>query len=294
MRSHFSPFLLPALAGLALVANQMHANDIPPQVVTPTAGQLTGTIPFDLYQGYFMVAHGSVGPLKNLNFFLDTGTSPTILDSRVAKRLDLNTEQPTIIAVLGGRAQGNEVDVPSLELGPLKRSDLEAVATDLSSFERFVPVRIDAIVGLEVLGQRPFVIDYPARVIRLGPAPPFPVSVPLRLDHGMAIFDVDIDHTQAHLLLDTGAESIILFTKSPTREKAANNSKSQGIGNFENKQVWLRRLRLGTEEFRQRRALMTRNPKPSQLNYDGLMSPAALGISRVSIDLKGGVLAFTR
>src|SRR5579863_5768816 len=184
MRSHSSPFLLPVLAGLALFANQLHASEVPQQAATPMDKDLTGTLPFDLYQGYFMVAHGSVGSLKNLNFFLDTGTTPTILDSRVARRLELHTEQSTTIAVLGGRAQGEGVDVPFLELGPLKRSDLRAVTTDLSSFERFVPVRIDAIVGLEVLGQTPFVIDYSARVIRFGPAPPFPVSVPLRLDHG--------------------------------------------------------------------------------------------------------------
>ena len=294
MRSHSSPFMLLLLTGFAVLANQLGASDVPRQAANPIASDLTGTVPFDLYRGYFMVVHGSVGSLKNLNFFLDTGTTPTILDSRVAKRLDLHVEKAIVVSGLGGRMQGEEVDVPSLELGPLERSDLEVVATDLSSIKKFVPVRIDAIVGLEVLGQRPFVIDYSAHVIRFGPAPPLPISVPLRLDHGMAVFEVDIDHAPAHLLLDTGAESIVLFTRGTAQKKEENNSQSEGIGTFENKQVWLHRLRLGSEEFRQRPALITRNPKPSQLDYDGLMSPAALGISRVSVDLEGGVLAFSR
>jgi hypothetical protein len=179
----------------------------------------------------------------------------------------------------------------------LKRPNLHVVTTDLSFFQKSFPIRIDAIVGLDVLGQSPFVIDYSARVIRFGPAPALPVSVPFRLYEGMAIFDVEIDRTPVHLLLDTGAGSIILFTKGTPHRPGAKDAAvrtPQQIGDFESKQVWLRTLRLGPEMFRRKPALMTLNPKPSRLDYGGLISPAALGISRVSVDLKGGVLAFSR
>jgi hypothetical protein len=179
----------------------------------------------------------------------------------------------------------------------LKRSNLHVVTTDLSFFQKLFPVRIDAIVGMDILGQSPFVIDYSARVIRFGPVTALPVSVPFRLYEGMPVFDVDIDHTPVHLLFDTGAGSIILFSKVPPQNPGEKDSAilaPQRIGDFESKQVWLRTLRLGPEEFRQKPALMTRNPKPSQFDYDGLISPAALGISRVSVDLRAGVLAFSR
>ena len=289
--------LLSILATLILLADRMPASDIPDRESAPAFSDATGTIRFDLYQGYFMVAHGSIGPLKNLNFFLDTGTAPSVLDSRIARKLDLKGEESTSIAVLGGRTQGGQANLPSIELGPLKRSNLHVVTTDLSFFQNSFPVRIDAIVGMDVLGQSPFVIDYSARVIRVGPVPALAVSVPFRLYEGMPIFDVEIDHAPVHLLFDTGAGSIILFTKDtqigPSAKDPAIRSPQQ-IGDFESKQVWLRSLRLGPEVFRQKLALMTRNPKPSQFDYDGLISPVALGISQVSVDLKGGVLAFSR
>ncbi|MGO9938016.1 MAG: aspartyl protease family protein [Terracidiphilus sp.] len=289
--------LLNVLVAVGFLGNQAHASDIPERDSLPPVSETAGTIRFDLYQGYFMVVHGSIGPLKNLNFFLDTGTTPSVLDSRIARKIDLSTEKSTSIAVLGGRTQGEEATLSLIELGPLKRSNLQVVTTDLSFFQKFVPVRIDAIVGMDVLGQRPFVIDYSARVIRFGPGPALPFSVPFRLYEGMAVFDVEIDHTPAHLLFDTGAGSIILFTRGTAQRsgvKDPNILSPQRIGDFDSKQVRLRTLRLGPEEFRQKLALTTRNPKPSQLDYDGLIGPAALGISRVSVDLQGGVLAFSR
>ncbi|HLY43426.1 MAG TPA: retropepsin-like aspartic protease [Terracidiphilus sp.] len=295
MRNRPSPFLFVFLA-LLFWAPLAHAGKFPHQVAPPGTSRIAGTVPFDLYQGNFIVARGSIGPLKNLNFFVDTGTTPAVLDARIARKLDLPNEEPASILVLGGKTQGKFVSLPTVELGPVKRSNLPVVTTDLSFFEKFLPVRIDAIVGIDVLGQEPFVIDYSARVIRFGSTPVLPVSVPLRLDHGMAVFEVDIDHTPEHLLLDTGAGSIILFDKTALQDPNAQNINlsTQKVGDFESKHVWLRTLKLGPEEFRRKPALMTRNPKPSQLDYDGLISPAALGISQVAVDLQRGLLAFSR
>ena len=293
----FNPHhLLMILAALAFTG-QMHASRIRHRDSTPSISNPAESVRFDLYQGYFMVAHGSVGPLKNLNFFVDTGASLAVVDSRIARKLHLKGEGSVSFVVVGGSSQGQEVSLPSLELGPVLRSNLPAISADLSSFQRTFSVRIDAIVGLDVLGETPFVIDYSARVIRFGPAPPLAVSVPLRLDRGFAIFDAEIDQTPMHLVLDTGAAFLVLFNRAtPQSSKADGDTlpKTEKIGDLKIKQVRLRTFRLGTEEFRKKPALMARNPKPSEIDFDGLMSPPALGISRISVDLQGGVLAFSR
>ena len=285
------------VAAAVSVAVPASAREIPRQQTRAVTMEAAGSVRFDLYRGYFTVVHGSAGPLKNLNFFIDTGTSPTIVDSQVAKKLHLHGDESTRIAILGGMAPGEMTNVPSLKIGPVQRMNLKVVVTDLSFFRKAIPVRIDAIVGLDVLGQRPFVIDYSARAIRFGESPALAVSLPLRLDQGLAVFDAVIGDRPVHLLLDTGASSLVLFTKNVpqgTGSKADAVLEEEEIGNFQSKQVRLRRLRLGSAEFRKKPALVTVNPKPSQFDFDGLISPVALGLSRVAVNVAEGTLAFSR
>jgi len=291
----FSCLLLSVLVGLLLSDSRMHASDIPEQELVPATGENSGGLRFDLYQGYFMVAHGSAGPLKNLNLFLDTGTNRTVLDERIVKKLGVPREESTDIAVIGGRVKGAEIKLPSLELGTLKVSNLQIVTTDLSFFQKFFPVHIDAIVGIDVLGIQPFMIDYAAHVIRFGQhASAFSVSVPLRLYHGMGVFDAEVDHTRAQLVFDTGAGSIILFDRPGPGAIDPAIEVPQAIGDFGRKQVWLRALKLGPAEYRWKQAFIASNPNTSHLDYDGVMSPPALGITRVFVDLQGGRFAFSR
>jgi predicted aspartyl protease len=287
--------LMSVFAGLA-ATGQTHAGRVRQPESVPTAGGTAETVRFDLYQGYCIVVHGSAGALKNLNFVLDTGTIRSTFDSQIAKKLNLRDEAPAGYVVIGGREPAEDAVLSSLEFGPVQRSNLEVISADLSSFQKFLPVRIDAILGLDVLGPRPFVIDYSARIIRFGLTPALPVSVPLRLDGGLAVFDAEIDHRPVHLLFDTGASALVLFSTDAHQGSGANTvgRRMDSIGNFKSKPVRLRSLIVGPEEFHQEPALVARNPKQSQIDFDGLMSPVALGISRVSVDLEAGVLAFSR
>lgn len=254
-------------------------------------------LPFKLYCGYLIVAHGSAGPLKSLNFLFDTGTSVPIVDSRIAQKLHLAGESPASVVILGGRARGADAILPSLWFGPVRRSNLSVVITDLSFFRKILPVHIDAIVGLNVVAQKAFVIDYAAQVIYFGPPPSLQVSIPLRFDRGLVTFDAEVDHAHVHLAFDTGVASLVLFDPAPSPASPAKVDAVQypeDIGKFPSKATRLRTVTLGNEEFRQKWAILVSNPKPSQIDFDGLMSPPALGLSRVSVDLKGGVLAFSR
>ncbi len=291
------PYFLISVFALLTMTGQAHARGNHQSQLAPAMSDPAATVRFDLYQGYCMVAHGSAGPLKKLNFLLDTGTIHSTFDSRIARKLNLHDEEPAGVVVVGGRVEGEEASLPSLEIGPLQRSNLDIITANLSFLDAAIPVHIDAIIGLDVLGQAPFTIDYPARIIRFGVVPALAVSIPLRMDGGLAVFGAQIDHTPVRLLLDTGASSLILFARLTPKSpgvKADVVLRQEAIGTFESKQVLLSSLTLGPEEFRKEPALVTRNPKPSQIDFDGLMSPVALGILRVSVDLDRGVMAFGR
>ncbi|HEV2273717.1 MAG TPA: aspartyl protease family protein, partial [Acidobacteriaceae bacterium] len=204
-------FLLSALAGLVVTAASpakgSESGPLPPAGVSRSH---PAVVRVDLYRGYLIVARGSIGPLKGLHFLLDTGATPTVLDPRLAQKLHLE-QQPAGIAVLGGRVQGARSMAPSLEFGPIRAANVPVLIEDLSFLEKALPVHIDAMIGLDVLGHGSFVIDYASRAIGFGPAPPLPVSIPLRVKDGLAIVDAEVNHAPVRLLVDTGASSLILF-----------------------------------------------------------------------------------
>jgi predicted aspartyl protease len=251
---------------------------------------------FDLYRDYLIVARGSAGPLKDLNFLLDTGASPAVLDPRIANKLHLD-EQPASIAVLDGSVEAGMAIVPSLQIGPIRRDKFPVLIEDLSFLQKALPVRIDAVIGLDVLGQSTFLIDYTSRKIHFGPAPALPISIPFRVKKGLAIVDAEINHAPVHLLLDTGAFSLTIFEREMpgfVLKTSAVQRPAKPIGDFERKQVRLRSLRLGETEFGQEPAFVVQNRNGGEQDFDGLMSPAALGITRLVVDPGRGEIEFSR
>jgi predicted aspartyl protease len=261
-------------------------------------GNRHDTVHFDLYRDYLIVVRGSAGPLKGLNFLLDTGASPTVIDRQVAEKLHLD-QLPASIAVVGGSVEAAQAVAPTLELGPARRDNFQVLVEDLSFFQKALPVRIDAVVGLDLLGQSAFEIDYAARQIRFGAVTPLKNSLPLRLQAGLPIVEAELNHLPVHLLLDTGASSLILFEPSTPRPaspmRVSEVRPTPGtIGEFERKQVWLDSLRLGEAEFGKEPAFLVKGAGDARQNFDGLISPAVLGITRLSVDLGRGVVAFSR
>lgn len=273
--------LLSLLTVLLLVGNPAARGDTKRQALR-----------FDLYRDYLIVARGSAGPLKDLNFLLDTGASPTVLDRGLAQKLHLE-ELPASIAVLDGSVQAGQATLPSLNFGPMRRDNLPVLIEDLSFFQKALPVHIDAVVGLDVLGQTAFEIDYPSRKIHFGPLPQLANTLPIQMKAGLPIVDAELNHVSLHLLVDTGASSLILFEPSTPRPISPLKV-SAVIGEAERKQVWLRSVRLGEAQFGQEPAFVVRSRTDGNHDFDGLMSPAALGITKLEIDLGRGLLTFAR
>jgi Aspartyl protease len=258
-------------------------------------GNRHDTVHFDLYRDYLIVVRGSAGPLKGLNFLLDTGASPTVLDRRVAEKLHLD-QLPASIAVVGGSVEAAQATAPTLEVGPARRDNFHVLVEDLSFFQKALPVRIDAVVGLDLLGQSAFEIDYTARQILFGPVPLLSNSLPLRLQAGLPIVEAQVNHLSAHLMVDTGASSLVLFEPSTPRPMRVSEVRPTPgtIGEFDRKQVWLPSLRLGEAEFGKEPAFLVHTRSDGTQDFDGLMSPVALGITKLAIDLGRGVLTFSR
>ena len=66
------------------------------------------------------------------------------------------------------------------------------------------------------------------------------------------------------------------------------------IGDFDRKRERPISLRLGDVEFSHESAFVTPNLRDAGHDFDGMMSPVALGITRVEVDLRQRTMAFTR
>jgi predicted aspartyl protease len=252
---------------------------------------------FDLYRDYLIVVQGSAGPVKGLNFLLDTGANPTILDRQLARSLHL-VELPGLLAGVNGTVAAGKATVPNLKVGPMRRDNLPVVVEDLSFFYKALPVHIDAVVGLDVIGQSPFEIDYGGREIHFGPVSSLKNAVRLQMKRGLPLVDAQLDDVSASLVLDTGASSLILFaprtaSASPVRISAVQQS-SKTMGEFAGKTLWVHSLRIGQVDFSREPAVLVRSRPETSDDFDGLVSPALLGITKIAIDLEQGVFAFTR
>jgi aspartyl protease len=49
-------------------------------------------VPIRLYWGYVVIVEGSIGNLHKLNFQVDTGVYPSVLDQKIAQKLGLQTK----------------------------------------------------------------------------------------------------------------------------------------------------------------------------------------------------------
>jgi predicted aspartyl protease len=256
-------------------------------------GNQHDTVHFDLYRDYLIVIRGSAGSMKGLNFLLDTGASPSVIDRRVAEKLHLD-QQPASISVVGGSVEAAQATAPTLEVGPTHRDNIHVLVEDLSFFQKALPVRIDAIVGLDLLGESAFAIDYAARQILFGSVPVLSNSLPLRLQAGLPIVEAQVNHFSAQLMVDTGASSIVMFERQAPRPMRVSLPTPGTIGEFDRKQVWLPSLRLGETEFGKEPAFLVPSRSDGVQDFDGLMSPAALGITKMAFDLGRGQLTFSR
>jgi hypothetical protein len=248
------------------------------------------TVNFQLYRDYLIIVQGSVGPLKGLNFLLDTGATPSVMDPWVARKLRLDST-PIGVAVLKGTAEGGITTLPNLQLGPIRKENLRVLIEDMSFIQKALPSRIDGIVGLDVLGENAFVIDYEARELRFGAAPVMASSMSLQMKQGLAFVDAIVNQETVHLLLDTGAPSLVLFQEMPDPVGGIPHG---GIGAVDRKRERIISFTLGAANFGRKTACIVENHKDTGHDFDGLMSPTALGLTKVAVDLSRGVLAFSR
>lgn len=256
-------------------------------------------IPFQLQQGYLIVAHGSLGNLSRLNFLIDTGTDPTAVDVRIAKKLRL-TGRPHELVLLNEITDVRETVLPSLQLGPIRAESVPAMIQDLSAFEAASGERIDAIIGFGVLSRSSFSINYQSKKIVFGPIESLPFTGPLDIGPEGLTVQFDVQDKPVRLLVDTGSCELILFKcKVQSRlDKLTVGDAHRLLNNGGSQQkyteVRLPGLRLAANDFGPQKALSADGDANCGLPFDGVVGATALGLKWIAFDFEHRNLGWRR
>jgi len=267
---------------------------VAPQVVFAAANTIE--VPFKLYRGYAIVVRGSIRNAKSLNFLLDTGSVPSVLDRRIAQKLHL-TGTVEKLSIFTQELQTERVTAPDVNLGPFHADALPAVVRDLSFAEEALGTRIDAIIGFDLLNQSAFTIDYQSRKIVVGPIDPSLVAIPYQAGPGYAVVEMKIKQQKLLLLVDTGASNLVLF-ESATRDcpdafnTVGTQTWSNMGGEFRVQQVQLKDAYLGSTPWgTQDVFILPDNGGNLPAGLRGLLGVASLKARRVGFDPERRILA---
>ena len=252
-------------------------------------------VPFKLYRGYVVVVRGSIGILKNLNFIVDTGAVPSVLDARIARKLHLRG-QPNRVELPTKTLATERVTVPDVTLGPSHVGELSVIVQDLSFVEEALGIRVDAMVGFDLLGQSPFTIDYELKSIVFGPVDRSFSTVSYSPGLPYAIVVLHIEKESLGILVDTGASNLVLFQSGVHNCRSALNTIGRETwtnmgGEMPVAKAQLINTFLGAVSWGHRMAYIPDNSANQPSGLAGLLGTVALG-KRVAFDPDRGVVAW--
>jgi predicted aspartyl protease len=245
-------------------------------------------IPFRLFRDYTIIVQGSIGGLKKCNLLIDTGAVPTVLDRRVARKLRL-VGKPEGLSVFTQSVPAEEMVLPDLRLGPIRAEAVTVLVRDLSFIEEGLGVRVDALLGLDVLGQSDFSIDYSAKKLTFGPVVPLESAFAMQAGPGFVYVTLQVQGQAVRLLVDTGTNHLLLFSgrvgsRLPGLCALGTKTSSNLGGEVTLKQVQLKEVRLGSNDFPTLEAFLLDNSGGDMPGFDGLLGVRSLGLTRLSFD----------
>jgi predicted aspartyl protease len=293
-------WLLTACRGVARVVVPtvtFAALSLAPRLVS--AKDHANEVPFKLLRGYAIVARGSIGNLKNLNFLIDTGAVPSVLDRRTADALHL-TGTKEHLSVFTQKLAAELVIANNVQLGPVRTGSLSVVVRDLSFAESALGIRIDAMIGFDLLSQGPFVIDYQSKRLVFGPIDTSLPVIPYHSGPGYVAVELRVQQKTLLLLVDTGASDLVLFgeTMLDSADAVTNigsRTWSNMGGDIKVKQVQLRDAYLGAIAWGAQDVFILEvddRSKPSGLS--GLLGVISLKVRRVGFDPDRKVLVLDK
>ena len=254
-------------------------------------------VPFRLFGNHFVVITGSLGESASRHLLIDTGTNPSVVDRETAQELGLQeiAGQSMDVYVMNATVHTHLAVLPNVTFGPVRRQRIVVTVADLSWLRRLAGIRIDAVIGLDVLDQLKFQIDYSSRKMKFGDVAMSGTKVPITEIDRLLMVAAQVNGTKVNLMVDTGGSSIVLFPDGIPKGSwetapgpAAKISNWAGEGVVQ--QMEVEHLLLGDRDLGPSLVVMLNKP-PSQ-NVQGILGISARRFRRITFDLGHSQAAF--
>jgi len=256
---------------------------------TQSLTQVPVKLPIRLYWGYLVIVEGSIGNVQKLNFLVDTGAYPSVVDQKIAHNLGL-AEQPSRVNLSNKSVQTRLVVLSSLVLGPIHAESLPVLTQDLSFFQKALGHKVDGIVGLDVLRKSSFTINYKTKEMLFGPIESLTFSAPFDTDVPIVTIRVEFKNQQLRLVVDSGGPDLMLF-----QSRVLDSTGFQALGREEVTDVSgtfpLRRVRipevfLGKETIGAQIAFVADDRKDEGDDFDGVLGVRGAQFRKIAFDFE--------
>lgn len=250
------------------------------------------SIPLSLIADYLVVVKGAIAGVSELNLVVDTGTARTVIDSRLATRLALAMKKD-LAEVFGATVNSERATVESVAFGTVRAGRLAVLVADLAAQERRFGVRIDALIGVDVLQSACLTIDYASRRLEADCKVPLPLTAsftPL-----LPVVEVTIDGRPYRLIADTGSDAIAIFrTSIPADTRPVLEDKVIAgylTGTMELTRFTPNRFLVGGHSIGTPPVFVI-DADGRSLGYDGVLGTRWLTASRLRFDVARGVMSW--
>jgi hypothetical protein len=250
-----------------------------------------------LASGYLVVVEGTIGNSEHLKFVIDTGTTRTCIDRRLARQYGLPLEPYTVLR-FDTMVRLKSTHLPSLTLGPLRAENFVINVADLSHVGRSA-IQVAGIVGLDLLGSSPFQINYEQREITFGPIQALAESASMDSAPWLPVVSLGFNHSKSRMLVDTGAHDIVLYYE---KLQVPYNWKLLGTeiwrdsigGMVQARKAVFRGTTFGPDgDYRE--VYLVHAPLNDPLpRVDGILSPVAFGIRQIGFDFDRHIVTWRR
>jgi predicted aspartyl protease len=294
MRAKEKIVCLLLLTSFAVSAGPVRAGNRRTNPDRPDSATLTHIITLKIYRNFLVVAQGQIGGITEAqNFILDTGSAPSIVNSRVATQLGLATTLSNTTA-LGKTIPIQAATIPDIELGPIRAVSLPVLVEDLSRLEHECGIPIAGIIGLDMLSKSSFRLNYDSSEIQFGPTSHEGIPVHFDARAGIAVAEVRLRGKPVRMLVDTGSDVLVLlggnFAEAGWLELRNTSQRGTTLAeqNTDLQIFSAPEILLGGKHFSKDTAYFA--PGSWDPAFDGVLGVRALGFRALSYDQLSGTI----